>query len=222
MTADTITQFAVYVGLLVLGASFLLTVWRVIKGPTLPDRVIALDMLVGIVMGFIALIAIRTGFTLYIDIAISLGLVGFLATVAFARFILSRKRRGGEDGSPPEPVKPELKPVTQDASKPAAVKSRAKDRPSPGAVPDPVPERTAARIMPVVADASPAEAPAKPATRKADATKASAAKVKIAKAKAAGKAAVAAEAAAGRAKATKPRAATKPTKPAKPAKKGTP
>ena len=60
MTADTITQFAVYVGLLVLGASFLLTVWRVIKGPTLPDRVIALDMLVGIVMGFIALIAIRT------------------------------------------------------------------------------------------------------------------------------------------------------------------
>ena len=38
-------------------------------------------------MGFIALIAIRTGFTLYIDIAISLGLVGFLATVAFARFI---------------------------------------------------------------------------------------------------------------------------------------
>ena len=101
MTAETITQSAVHVGLVVLGVSFLLTVWRVIKGPTLPDRVIALDMLVGIVMGFIALIAIRTGFTLYIDIAISLGLVGFLATVAFARFILSRKRREGEDGTRP-------------------------------------------------------------------------------------------------------------------------
>jgi len=101
MTAETITQSAVHVGLVVLGVSFLLTVWRVIRGPTLPDRVIALDMLVGIVMGFIALIAIRTGFTLYIDIAISLGLVGFLATVAFARFILSRKRREGEDGTRP-------------------------------------------------------------------------------------------------------------------------
>jgi multisubunit Na+/H+ antiporter MnhF subunit len=222
MTADTITQFAVYVGLLVLGASFLLTVWRVIKGPTLPDRVIALDMLVGIVMGFIALIAIRTGFTLYIDIAISLGLVGFLATVAFARFILSRKRRGGEDGSPPEPVESELKPATQDASKPAAVKSRAKDRRASGTAPGPAPEQAVVGLVPVVADASPAGAPAKPATRKADATKASAAKVKIAKAKAAGKAAGAAEAAAGPAKATKPRTATNPTKPARPAKKDTP
>lgn len=91
--AETILVWALWVALLVLGLSFFLTVWRVVKGPTLPDRVLALDMLVGIVIGFIALIAIRTGFTLYIDIAISLGLVGFLATVAFARFILSRVRR---------------------------------------------------------------------------------------------------------------------------------
>ena len=222
MTAQSITQFAVHVGLFVLGISFLFTAWRVIKGPTLPDRVIALDMLVGIVMGFIALIAIRTGFTLYIDIAISLGLVGFLATVAFARFILSRKLREGEDGSPPEPVESELKPATQDASKPAAVKSRAKDRRASGTAPGPAPEQAVVGLVPVVADASPAGAPAKPATRKADATKASAAKVKIAKAKAAGKAAGAAEAAAGPAKATKPRTATNPTKPARPAKKDTP
>ena len=90
--AQTILSTALWLALVVLGLSFLLTVWRVIKGPTLPDRVVALDMLVGIVIGFIALIAIRTGFTLYIDIAISLGLVGFLATVALARFILARGR----------------------------------------------------------------------------------------------------------------------------------
>ncbi|WP_037083995.1 cation:proton antiporter [Neorhizobium vignae] len=92
-TAEMIIAYAVWLALVVLCFSFLLTVWRVIKGPTLPDRVVALDMLTGIVIGFIALIAIRTGFTLYIDIAISLGLVGFLATVAFARFILSRGNR---------------------------------------------------------------------------------------------------------------------------------
>lgn len=87
--AETILSVASWLGLALLAAAFLLTVWRVVKGPTLPDRVVALDMLVGIVIGFIALIAIRTGFTLYIDIAIALGLVGFLATVAFARFILA-------------------------------------------------------------------------------------------------------------------------------------
>ncbi len=92
-----ILSLSIWIALVVLCLAFLLTVWRVIKGPTLPDRVVALDMLVGIVIGFIALIAIRTGFTLYIDIAISLSLVGFLATVAFARFILAGPR---EDDQP--------------------------------------------------------------------------------------------------------------------------
>lgn len=87
---ETIIQAACNFALVVLGIAFFLTVYRVVKGPTLPDRVLSLDMLVGIAIGFIAVIAIRTGYTLYIDIAISLGLVGFLATVAFARFILAR------------------------------------------------------------------------------------------------------------------------------------
>jgi multicomponent Na+:H+ antiporter subunit F len=91
--AETILSFAIWISLVLSAVAFLLTVWRVVKGPTLPDRVVALDMLVGIVIGFIALIAIRTGFTLYIDIAIALGLVGFLATVAFARFILANAAR---------------------------------------------------------------------------------------------------------------------------------
>ncbi|WP_416795910.1 cation:proton antiporter [Ciceribacter azotifigens] len=91
MTApEAIIQTACTFALIVLGIAFILTVFRVVVGPTLPDRVLALDMLVGIVLGFIAAFAIRTGYTLYIDIAISLGLVGFLTTVAFARFILTR------------------------------------------------------------------------------------------------------------------------------------
>ncbi|WP_077962016.1 cation:proton antiporter [Ensifer adhaerens] len=76
--------------LVVLSAALLMTVWRIIRGPTLPDRVLGLDMLVAIAIGLIAVVAIRTGFNLYIDIAIALGLVGFLATVAFARFVLAR------------------------------------------------------------------------------------------------------------------------------------
>ena len=87
-----IVSIAASFALIVLGLALLLTVWRVIAGPTLPDRILALDMLTGIAIGFIAVIAVRTGFSLYIDIAISLGLVGFLATVAFARFVLSRGR----------------------------------------------------------------------------------------------------------------------------------
>jgi multicomponent Na+:H+ antiporter subunit F len=90
MTPDLILDAASLFALAVLVLATLMTVWRAVIGPTLPDRVVALDMLVGIVIGFIAVIALRTGYTLYIDIAIALGLVGFLATVAFARFILAR------------------------------------------------------------------------------------------------------------------------------------
>ncbi|MCJ8507535.1 cation:proton antiporter [Rhizobium lemnae] len=98
MMAATLFNFAVWLGLAILSVAFLMTVYRVVKGPTLADRVVALDMLVGIVIGFIAIIAAKTGFTLYIDIAIALGLVGFLATVAFARFILSRQTADEEGG----------------------------------------------------------------------------------------------------------------------------
>nr|WP_234910997.1 cation:proton antiporter [Rhizobium skierniewicense] len=81
---------------IILSVAFLLAVYRVVVGPTLPDRIIALDTLVGIAIGFIAVIAIRTGFDLYVDIAIALCLVGFLATVAFARFVLSRRPEEGK------------------------------------------------------------------------------------------------------------------------------
>lgn len=87
---DQIEALATGFALVALSAALLITVWRIIRGPTLPDRVLGLDMLVAIAIGLIAVVAIRTGFNLYIDIAIALGLVGFLATVAFARFILAR------------------------------------------------------------------------------------------------------------------------------------
>ncbi|MEM1376987.1 MAG: cation:proton antiporter [Pseudomonadota bacterium] len=98
MTAEAFLDLAVQIALIVLSISFLMTVGRVIIGPTLPDRVLSLDLLVATSIGFIAVLGIKTGFTLYIDIAIALALVGFLATVAFARFILTRGKK--DDGSP--------------------------------------------------------------------------------------------------------------------------
>ncbi|MDC9832820.1 cation:proton antiporter [Rhizobium binxianense] len=90
ITPAAIVAAASSAALVILGLALILTVWRIVAGPTLPDRILALDMLTGLAIGFIAVIAVKTGFSLYIDIAISLGLVGFLATVAFARFVLSR------------------------------------------------------------------------------------------------------------------------------------
>ena len=96
--AQSILSAAIILSLGLLTLALLLTVMRVVRGPTLADRVVALDMLVAVAIGLIAVIAVKTGFSLYIDIAIALGLVGFLATVAFARFMLSHRYRTATEG----------------------------------------------------------------------------------------------------------------------------
>lgn len=90
MIAEAFLEFSVSFALVLLSAAFLATAYRVIVGPTLPDRIIALDTLIAAAIGFIAVLGIKTGYSLYVDVAIALGLVGFLATVAFARFVLTR------------------------------------------------------------------------------------------------------------------------------------
>lgn len=90
---DGFLGFALTVAFLLLAASLALTFVRLIKGPSLADRVVALDVLTILAMGFIGLRVIATGQVLFLEIAIALGLVAFLATVFFARLI---ETRGGE------------------------------------------------------------------------------------------------------------------------------
>ena len=69
---------------------------RLAIGPTLPDRVVALDMMTVLIVAFCGLYAMLTGETAFLDVAIVLALIGFLATVAFARFAERRVVRAEE------------------------------------------------------------------------------------------------------------------------------
>jgi len=92
MSGADFLDLACLVALGILTLAFLLTIVRIVRGPTLPDRILGLDMLVAVVIGYIAVVALYTGFFLYLDIAIALALVGFLSTVALARFVLHRRQ----------------------------------------------------------------------------------------------------------------------------------
>lgn len=96
MSAPEILHLAAQVSLGLMLAAFVLTVVRLWRGPTLGDRITALDLLTVLAVGFIAALAILTGFHLYIDVAIAIGLVGFLSTLALARYLLSRAPDGEE------------------------------------------------------------------------------------------------------------------------------
>lgn len=90
MTAALFIDWATMISLIVLGLALGLSVVRILIGPTLPDRVLALDLMTVVAMGFVGALAVRTGLSLYLDIAIALALLGFLATVALARYIMLR------------------------------------------------------------------------------------------------------------------------------------
>lgn len=91
MSPAMLVDLCTMIALVMLILAVLVAVVRVVIGPTLADRVLALDLITVLAMGFVGAIAIRTGLTLYLDIALSLALLGFLSTVAFARYMLSRQ-----------------------------------------------------------------------------------------------------------------------------------
>ena len=60
---------------------------RIVRGPTAADRVVALDMLCLLGTAAAGIAALVSGAAAFVDIALSVALIGFLATVAFASFI---------------------------------------------------------------------------------------------------------------------------------------
>ena len=71
----------------ILSISLLLGMYRLIIGPSLPDRVVALDLIAYIVIAFIATYTLSTNRSDFLDAGIVVALVAFLGTVAFARYV---------------------------------------------------------------------------------------------------------------------------------------
>jgi multicomponent Na+:H+ antiporter subunit F len=77
--------------LLALGCAFV----RLVRGPTLADRVVALDFVSMLLVAFLTLLALAARRDAFLDAALALALVAFLATVAFARYIEAVRDREG-------------------------------------------------------------------------------------------------------------------------------
>lgn len=74
-------------------AGLLLAFVRLLRGPSIADRVVALDLIAVIAVGVILVYAVATSLPVLLDAAIVLALVGFAGTIAFARYIEARSRR---------------------------------------------------------------------------------------------------------------------------------
>lgn len=70
------------------GLGLLFCLWRLVRGPTQADRILALDTMVINVIAILVLFGMRLGTALYFEAAMLVAMVGFVSTVAYCRFLL--------------------------------------------------------------------------------------------------------------------------------------
>jgi multicomponent Na+:H+ antiporter subunit F len=73
----------------ILGLALGLTMIRLLRGPSVPDRILALDVLSMIALGILGLYATATGDPAPLDVAIGIAVIAFLATAGLAHFYLT-------------------------------------------------------------------------------------------------------------------------------------
>ena len=80
---DVVSQ----VSLATLGVALVVAFIRLAKGPTLPDRVVAMDLIGVLVVGLIVVFAAWTEVRATLDAAVVIALIGFVGTVAYATYV---------------------------------------------------------------------------------------------------------------------------------------
>jgi multicomponent Na+:H+ antiporter subunit F len=94
--ADPLLGAALTLAFVLLSLALLLAFARLVLGPGLPDRVVALDLISILAVGWIATYAIATGESSILEAASVVALISFLATVGFAHYIEKRTQRRKE------------------------------------------------------------------------------------------------------------------------------
>ncbi|MCG9970705.1 cation:proton antiporter [Christiangramia crocea] len=89
----TLFDYLYYVILPVLVISAVLIFWRFIKGPSIADKVISLDLLITTGIGIIAVYSIIYNHSTLMDAALILALIAFLSTVALSYYLEKRRKK---------------------------------------------------------------------------------------------------------------------------------
>ncbi len=71
-----------------IGVSLLLNLWRLLVGPSLPDRILALDTMYINTIALIILYGMSMGTELYFEAALLIAMLGFVSTVAVCKYLL--------------------------------------------------------------------------------------------------------------------------------------
>lgn len=82
------TSIAIALGLF--AAAMALNLYRLLRGPSLPDRILALDTLYVNTIALLVLAGLREGSTIYFEAAVLIAMLGFASTVVLGKYVLRR------------------------------------------------------------------------------------------------------------------------------------
>ena len=103
--SQMILDWSLFAAQLMLGIGMLATLYRMVRGPRAQDRILALDALYVVGLLLLVTLGIRTGSQIYFELAMLIGLLGFVGTVALADgYILPENHcvSAANSGLPPE------------------------------------------------------------------------------------------------------------------------
>jgi len=81
-------NLAVRIAFVCIAAALLLNFWRLVRGPSLPDRILALDTMYINTVALLVLFGIYQGLTVFFEAALIIALMGFVSTVALCKYLL--------------------------------------------------------------------------------------------------------------------------------------
>ncbi len=81
-------EIALSIAMAMLGLALTLSAWRLLRGPDLPDRIIALDTRYINAVALLVLLGVHLNSAVYLEAALLIALLGFVGTVAFCKYVL--------------------------------------------------------------------------------------------------------------------------------------
>ncbi|MDQ0339579.1 multicomponent Na+:H+ antiporter subunit F [Caldalkalibacillus uzonensis] len=73
--------------LMIIAASILISLYRVIRGPSMPDRIIAVDTIGINIIGMVAIISMMLETQAFLEIILLIGILAFIGTISYAKFL---------------------------------------------------------------------------------------------------------------------------------------
>ena len=86
----SLIHYAALIAIFIILSGMFLSFYRLVRGPSLPDRVVAVDLVTTLALGIIVAYTRLTGQPVFLNAAATLALIVFLGTVAFARYFEKR------------------------------------------------------------------------------------------------------------------------------------